>query len=698
MRAKRLGISDRRIMKLAGVKEEDVRKARHKHGLRPVYKRVDTCAAEFDAGTPYLYSTYEARSECEARPTDRKKVIILGGGPNRIGQGIEFDYCCVHAVMALREAGYETIMVNCNPETVSTDYDTSDRLYFEPLTREDVLEIVDIERPLGVIVTFGGQTPLRLAVPLQKAGVPLLGTSADSIDRAEDRQRFGELVKKLGLRSPAWGTAHGLAEARQIASEIGYPVMVRPSYVLGGRAMQIVHDESGLEHFVNQALEASRRESLAGGSGTGDDAAPILVDQFLRDAIEVDVDVVSDGQQAIVGGVMEHIEEAGIHSGDSACSLPPFSLSSAVIEEIKTQSRALARELDVRGLMNIQFAVPRDGRGVFILEVNPRASRTVPFVSKVTGVPLAKVAARIAVGHTLAEMGIKEVTPRHIAVKEAVFPFVKFPGVDTLLGPEMRSTGEVMGIDRSFEAAFAKSQIAAGTRLTVPGPAGSGPRQTAFLSLQDADKAGAVPLAQGLRELGFSLLATSGTYQHLRQAGVEVERINKVREGRPHCVDRMLDGEIHLVINTTGGAESHRDSFSIRRTALQRGLPYFTTLAGARAAVGALGQAQGGRAAGLLAARVPERLTVRGEPRARKRREEMALDRIPMTPARAAPAAGGAQASARGRASQERAGHRGGAGPRRPARERRIFRGQGAAGLHRGAQPRGGRHDRAVAT
>ncbi len=592
-RAKRLGMSDRRIMKLAGVKEEDVRRARHRFGLRPVYKRVDTCAAEFDAGTPYLYSTYESGTECEARPTDRKKVIILGGGPNRIGQGIEFDYCCVHAVMALREAGYETIMVNCNPETVSTDYDTSDRLYFEPLTREDVLEIVDIEKPLGVIVTFGGQTPLRLAVPLQKAGVPLLGTSADAIDRAEDRQRFGDLVKKLNLRAPAWGTAHGLAQARAVAEKIGYPVMVRPSYVLGGRAMQIVSDASDLEHFVNQAFEASRRESLAGGSGAGDEAAPILVDQFLRDAIEVDVDVVADGQQAIIGGVMEHIEEAGIHSGDSACALPPFSLAPSIIEEIKSQARALARELDVRGLMNIQFAVPRDGRGVFILEVNPRASRTVPFVSKVTGVPLAKIAARIAVGHTLRDMGVKEVTPRHIAVKEAVFPFVKFPGVDTLLGPEMRSTGEVMGIDRSFDAAFAKSQIAAGTRITVPAP-GNGARQTAFLSLQDADKAGAVGLAQGLRQLGFALLATDGTYQHLREGGLEVERVNKVREGRPHCVDRMLDGGVHLVINTVGGAESRRDSFSLRRTALQRGLPYFTTLSGARAAVAALGKLKAG--------------------------------------------------------------------------------------------------------
>jgi carbamoyl-phosphate synthase large subunit len=596
-RAKRMGISDRRIMKLSGVKEEDVRRARLRHHLRPVYKRVDTCAAEFDAGTPYLYSTYEGGQpggECESRPTDRKKVIILGGGPNRIGQGIEFDYCCVHAVMALREAGYETIMVNCNPETVSTDYDTSDRLYFEPLTREDVLEIVDIERPMGVIVSFGGQTPLRLAVPLQKAGVPLLGTSADAIDRAEDRQRFGDLVKKLGLRAPVWGTARDLPEARQIAEQIGYPVMVRPSYVLGGRAMQIVLDGSGLEHFVNQALDASRRESLGSGGGTGDEAAPILVDQFLRDAIEVDVDLVADGEDVLIGGVMEHIEEAGIHSGDSACALPPFSLSPQVVEEIKSQARALARELDVRGLMNVQFAVPRDGRGVFILEVNPRASRTVPFVSKVTGLPLAKIAAKIAVGQTLRQMGVREVTPRHIAVKEAVFPFVKFPGVDTLLGPEMRSTGEVMGIDRSFDAAFAKSQIAAGTRLTVPGSPGAPARQTVFLSLQDSDKSGAVALAQGLRQLGFGLLATSGTYLTLRASGVEVERINKVREGRPHCVDRMLDGEVHLVINTTQGAESRRDSFSIRRTALMRGLPYFTTLSGARAAVASLGKLKAG--------------------------------------------------------------------------------------------------------
>ncbi|HEY0713433.1 MAG TPA: ATP-grasp domain-containing protein, partial [Polyangia bacterium] len=416
-------------------------------------------------------------------------------------------------------------------------------------------------------------------------------TSADAIDRAEDRQRFGELVRKLGLRSPAWGTAHGLAEARKIADEIGYPVMVRPSYVLGGRAMEIVHDASGLEHFVNQAFEASRRESLAGAGTSGDESAPILVDQFLRDAIEVDVDVVADGEDVIIGGVMEHIEEAGIHSGDSACSLPPFSLPAATIDEIKRQARALARELNVRGLMNIQFAVPRDGRGVFILEVNPRASRTVPFVSKVTGVPLAKIAAKIAIGRTLKDMGVKEVTPTHVAVKEAVFPFVKFPGVDTLLGPEMRSTGEVMGIDRSFDAAFAKSQIAASTRLPIP----NGSKELrVFLSLRDADKAGVVPVAQALRELGFTVMATNGTFETLKKAGVEVERVNKVREGRPHCVDRMLDGDVHLVINTTQGAEAIRDSFSIRRTALMRGLPYFTTFSGARAAVAAIKRLKSG--------------------------------------------------------------------------------------------------------
>jgi len=596
-RRKRLGMSDRRLMKLAGVKEEDVRQARIRHGIRPAFKRVDTCAAEFEAHTPYLYSTYETgndaepTAESESRPTTKKKIVILGGGPNRIGQGIEFDYCCVHAVQALREDGYETIMVNCNPETVSTDYDTADRLYFEPLTREDVLEIIDAEKPEGVIVQFGGQTPLRLAVPLQKAGVKLLGTSADAIDRAEDRQRFGELVTKLGLRSPAWGTAHGLEEARVIADRIGYPVMVRPSYVLGGRAMEIVYDASGLETFVGRALEAGLRESLASGGGRGDETAPILVDQFLRDAIEVDVDVVADGQDAIIGGVMEHIEEAGIHSGDSACALPPFSLSATIVEEIKNQSRALARELDVRGLMNVQFAVPRDGRGIFILEVNPRASRTVPFVSKVTGTPLAKVAAKIAAGRTLREMGIREVVPTHIAVKEAVFPFVKFPGVDILLGPEMRSTGEVMGIDTSFEAAFAKSQIAAGMRLPVPT---GNKTMTAFLAVKDADKDMAIPIARNLISLGFRIMATGGTHTRLSAAGVVCERVNKVREGRPHCVDRILDGDVHLVVNTTAGAASIQDSFSLRRTALMRGLPYYTTISAARAVADAIARLKAG--------------------------------------------------------------------------------------------------------
>ena len=596
-RRKRLGMSDRRIMKVTGTSEEQVRQARIKHGIRPVFKRVDTCAAEFEAQTPYMYSTYETSQEetvdgkpivsieSEARPTGKKKIVILGGGPNRIGQGIEFDYCCVHAVQALREDGYETIMINCNPETVSTDYDTSDRLYFEPLTREDVLEILDVEKPEGVIVQFGGQTPLRLAVPLQNAGVRLLGTSADAIDRAEDRQRFGDLLKKLDLRAPAWGTAHGLSEARAIADRIGYPVMVRPSYVLGGRAMEIVHEPSGLEHFVHTAMEASRRESLS--SRAGEEDAPILIDQFLPDAIEVDVDVVADGTDVVIGGVMEHIEEAGIHSGDSACCLPPYSLKPETVEAIKTQARALARELDVRGLMNVQFAVPRDGRGIFILEVNPRASRTVPFVSKVTGVPLAKVAARIAAGKTLKEMGIVEVTPKHVAVKEAVFPFAKFAGVDTILGPEMRSTGEVMGIDQTFAAAFGKSQIGAGTRLPTHG--------RVFLSVQDSDKAGAVSIAKGLKDLGFEIIATAGTHAYLTAQGLEVELVKKVREGRPHCVDRLLSGDIQLVINTTSGTEAIKDSFPIRRTALVMGVPYYTTISAARAAVGAIAQLRAGK-------------------------------------------------------------------------------------------------------
>jgi carbamoyl-phosphate synthase large subunit len=596
-RRKRLGMSDRRLMQVTGTSEDEVRQARLKHGIRPVFKRVDTCAAEFEAQTPYMYSTYEVPQEetvdgkrivsveSEVRPTGKKKIVILGGGPNRIGQGIEFDYCCVHAVQALREDGFETIMINCNPETVSTDYDTADRLYFEPLTREDVLEILDVEKPEGVIVQFGGQTPLRLAVPLQNAGVKLLGTSADAIDRAEDRKRFGELLKKLDLRAPAWGTAKGLSEAREIAERIGYPVMVRPSYVLGGRAMEIVHEPSGLEHFVHTAMEASRRESLS--SRAGEEDAPILIDQFLPDAIEVDVDVVADGTDVVIGGVMEHIEEAGIHSGDSACCLPPYSLKPETVETIKAQARALARELDVRGLMNVQFAVPRDGRGIFILEVNPRASRTVPFVSKVTGVPLAKVAARIAAGKTLKEMGIVEVTPTHVAVKEAVFPFAKFAGVDTILGPEMRSTGEVMGIDQTFAAAFGKSQLGAGTRLPTHG--------RVFLSVQDTDKPIAVAVAKGLEDLGFEILATAGTHAYLQGQGLTVELVKKVREGRPHCVDRLLSGDIQLVINTTSGTHAIKDSFPIRRTALVKGVPYYTTISAARAAVGAIAQLRAGK-------------------------------------------------------------------------------------------------------
>jgi carbamoyl-phosphate synthase large subunit len=563
---KRVGISDRRIAALTGASEDEVRHARLARGVAAAYKRVDTCAAEFEAKTPYLYSTYEA--ECEAGATERKKVVILGGGPNRIGQGIEFDYCCVHAVMALRADGYETIMVNCNPETVSTDYDTSDRLYFEPLTREDVLNILDVEKPDGVIVQFGGQTPLRLAVPLARTGVRLFGTSADAIDRAEDRERFGELVEKLGLLAPRWGVARTPEQTHEVAARIGYPVMVRPSYVLGGRAMEIVHDERALRDYL-------ARTAVARG-----DASPehptLLVDQFLRDAVEVDVDVVADATGAVVvGGVMEHIEEAGIHSGDSACSLPPYTLPPEVIDIIKTQARAIARELGVVGLMNAQFAV-QDAR-VYILEVNPRASRTVPFVSKATGVPLAKVAARVMVGRTLAELGVEEPAIRHVAVKESVFPFVKFPGVDTLLGPEMRSTGEVMGLDDDFAMAFAKSQVAAGNAL----PAGG----RAFLSVRDDDKDALLPIARRLHELGFTLLATRGTAAFLRAAGLAVDEVNKVTEGRPHCVDRMVNGDIELVVNTTAGAQAIRDSFSLRRTALLRGIAYFTTLRGARAAV-----------------------------------------------------------------------------------------------------------------
>jgi carbamoyl-phosphate synthase large subunit len=577
-RAKELGFSDRRLARLFTTTEDAVRKARYELGISPVFKTVDTCAAEFEAHTPYLYSTYEKpfyqvrndapatgspHAECEANPTDRKKVVILGGGPNRIGQGIEFDYCCVHAAFALKDDGYETIMVNCNPETVSTDYDTSDRLYFEPLTLEDVLHIIQREKPMGVIVQFGGQTPLKLAVPLEKEGVRILGTTPDSIDRAEDRKRFKDLLDKLGLLQAESGTAVSCDEAVEAANRIGYPVMVRPSYVLGGRAMEIVYDEESVRGYMTRAVKASPER-------------PVLVDRYLEDAIEVDVDAISDGKTVVVAGIMEHIEEAGVHSGDSACSLPPFSLTKSVIEEIDRQTRALALELGVVGLMNIQFAV-KEGQ-LYVLEVNPRASRTVPFVSKATGVPLAKLAARVMAGKTLSELGFtKEVSIKHIAVKEAVFPFAKFPGVDTLLGPEMKSTGEVMGIDRDFGMSFAKSQMAAGNPMPVSG--------RVFLSVKDKDKAGLLDVAQGLEKAGFSIVATRGTAEYLRKRGITVDTVNKVTEGRPHIVDQITDMQIDLVINTVHGAQSQKDSYSIRRTTLMKGIPYFTTISAAKAAV-----------------------------------------------------------------------------------------------------------------
>ncbi|MBZ0233275.1 MAG: carbamoyl-phosphate synthase large subunit [Deltaproteobacteria bacterium] len=563
-RLKRGGMSDRRIATLTGATEAEVRAARKAAGVVPVYKRVDTCGAEFEAHTPYLYSSYE--DECEAAPTDRKKVLILGGGPNRIGQGIEFDYCCVHASMALAEEGIESIMVNCNPETVSTDYDTSDRLYFEPLTLEDVLAICDREKPWGIIVQFGGQTPLKLAVPLTKAGAPILGTPADAIDRAEDRERFGEVMKKLGLRAPRWGIARTLDEARQVAADIGFPVMIRPSYVLGGRAMERVYDAATLEDYFERLFRNNN-------SGVG---FPLLVDQFLADAVELDVDVVCDRTGAVVvGGVMEHIEEAGIHSGDSACSLPPYSLPASVIDEVRRQARVLAVELGVVGLMNTQFAV-HDGL-VYVLEVNPRASRTVPFVSKAIGVPLAKVAAKVMTGKTLAELGVHEVVPSHVSVKESVFPFVKFEEVDTILGPEMRSTGEVMGIGPTFPEAYLKAQEAAGVKLPTTG--------VAFLSVRDGDKAAAAALARDLAGLGFTLIATHGTAKFLASQGLIVKGINKVLEGRPHCVDAMDNHEIDFVVNTTEGAQAILDSQSLRRGALRNGIAYFTTIRGARAAL-----------------------------------------------------------------------------------------------------------------
>ena len=570
--AKALGFSDRRLAQLVGSDELAIRDARKKMEIEATFKMVDTCGAEFVAYTPYLYSTYER--ECEANPTDRPKVVILGAGPNRIGQGIEFDYCCVHAVFALKEMGYETIMVNCNPETVSTDYDTADRLYFEPLTLEDVLNIVDREKPRGVIVQFGGQTPLKLAVPLQKAGVKILGTSPDAIDRAEDRERFKQLLQKLGLNQPPNGTAISFHQAARIAHQIGYPVLVRPSYVLGGRAMEIVYDEDDLRGYMERAVQASPDH-------------PILVDKFLEDAIEMDVDAISDGRSVVIGGIMEHIEEAGIHSGDSACSLPPRSVSDILLKEIREQTAAMALALGVVGLINIQFAIK--GKVVYVLEVNPRASRTIPFVSKAVGVPLAKLAAKVMLGATLAELGFTEERRlSHVAVKEAVLPFAKFPNVDAVLGPEMKSTGEVMGIDADFGRAFAKSQIAASGRLPLSG--------TIFLSVRDKDKPSVAGLAARLVELGFRLIATEGTAAVIQRAGVPVERVYKVTdELRPHIVDKMKNGEVALVINTPEGRSARVDSYSIRRTAVTMGIPYFTTMAAAAAlaeAIRSLGQGE----------------------------------------------------------------------------------------------------------
>ncbi len=582
-RLKSMGFSDERLAELADRRVGEVAELRAGRAVTPCYKRIDTCAAEFASRTPYMYSTYESVgdgfAECEADPSDRTKVLILGGGPNRIGQGIEFDYCCVHAAFALSEAGYETIMVNCNPETVSTDYDTSDRLYFEPLTAESVIEIARKEETrgtvAGVILQFGGQTPLKLAGPLGEAGVRILGTPPDAIDLAEDRERFQALLRRLGLRQPVNGTARDAGEAVRVAGEIGYPVVIRPSYVLGGRAMEIVHDRSGLVRYIENAVEVS-----------GD--TPVLIDSYLREAIEVDVDAIRDAEDGIhVAGIMEHIEEAGIHSGDSACSLPPHSLSGETVAELRRQTAALASELGVVGLMNVQFAI-KDGI-IHVLEVNPRASRTVPFVAKATGLPVAKVAARVMAGERLEDvLGDHPVVPpgRHVAVKEAVFPFAKFPGVDVILGPEMKSTGEVMGVDSDFGRAFAKSQL--GTNMPVP------LEGTAFISVRDRDKPAVTELARQLLDMGFGLVATTGTAAALNAAGVAARTVKKVHEGRPHIVDAMISGDIHLVFNTTEGRKAIADSSELRRTALLGNIPYYTTVSGARAAVAGIGAMRAG--------------------------------------------------------------------------------------------------------
>ncbi|MEZ4268983.1 MAG: carbamoyl-phosphate synthase large subunit [Myxococcota bacterium] len=563
-RWKREGFADARIATLRAVSEASIRDRRHRLGVRPVMKRVDTCAAEFEALTPYLYSSYEG--ECEAAPTQAEKIVILGSGPNRIGQGIEFDYCCVHGAMALSEAGFETIMVNCNPETVSTDYDTSDRLYFEPLTLEDVLEILHLEKPMGVILQFGGQTPLKLATALDKLGIPILGTPTDAIDRAEDRERFGALVTKLGLRQPRNGLARTEAEALRIAEAIGFPIIVRPSYVLGGRAMEIVYTIEDMARYMRNAVQVSPDH-------------PVLIDEFLEDAVELDVDALADGTDVVIAGVMQHIEEAGVHSGDSACSLPPHDLAEPVLDVVRDETVAMARELGVVGLMNVQFAVR--GRTVYVLEVNPRASRTVPFVSKATGVPIAKLAARVMAGATLRELGYtKEVIPKHVSVKEVVFPFNRFPGNDTLLGPEMKSTGEVMGVDRNFARAYGKAQAACGFALPGPG--------RVFISVKEPDKAMILGAARKLVEAGYELVCTRGTSAYLQARGVPSELVNKVNQGRPHIVDRIKSNEIALVINTTIGRQSILDSRDIRRSAYVQGIPYMTTVPGAWAAVAAM--------------------------------------------------------------------------------------------------------------